>query len=201
MRCVYQLCDLCIPVAKSAAMLIAGLVDCLLRPSSQVAHTSRPAAAIVILVLYFLLLIPVAVCYFRLLQTVVVNPGYIARGPQWHEGLQRRGPQNRSRRPVQWGRPSAGSQEKSSHLTSHQGIGGGELIGRDYAQTTAPFQEIDGIAIGNGVEEFWTRDIFVCDAEGKPRFCSTCLNFKSDRAHHCKEVDRCVRKMDHYCPW
>ena len=31
--------------------------------------------------------------------------------------------------------------------------------------------------------------------------CRTCDNFKPARAHHCSMMDRCVLKMDHYCPW
>ena len=51
------------------------------------------------------------------------------------------------------------------------------------------------------VEDFWLRDVFVCNYDGRPPFCSTCVNFKPDRAHHCSEVNRCVRKFDHFCPW
>lgn len=186
-------------------MLNAGLVDYLLRPSQRPshhgAHEPRSAAAIVILILYFLLLIPVVVCYFRLLQTIIVNPGYVARGPRWHEGLQEEGLQASPRRRPKSRRPSVAPQEKSGHPTSNQAIASGELIGRDYAQTTVAFQGSDGNALQNGLEQFWMRDTFVCDAEGRPKFCSTCLNYKPDRAHHCREVGRCVRKMDHYCPW
>ena len=52
-----------------------------------------------------------------------------------------------------------------------------------------------------GLEEFYDKDIFECGGDGMPRWCSTCTNWKPDRAHHCREVGRCVRKMDHYCPW
>lgn len=44
-------------------------------------------------------------------------------------------------------------------------------------------------------------DAYVCDYEGVPLFCEKCRIFKPDRAHHCKELGRCVGKMDHYCPW
>lgn len=44
-------------------------------------------------------------------------------------------------------------------------------------------------------------DAFICDYEGFPLFCDKCHIFKPDRAHHCKELGRCVRKMDHFCPW
>ena len=60
-------------------------------------------------------------------------------------------------------------------------------------------------AIGQGsssnLHEMYIKDVFSCEGDGRPIWCSTCLNFKPDRAHHCREVGRCVRKMDHFCPW
>lgn len=44
-------------------------------------------------------------------------------------------------------------------------------------------------------------DAYVCDYQGVPLFCDKCRIFKPDRTHHCKELGRCVRRMDHYCPW
>ena len=44
-------------------------------------------------------------------------------------------------------------------------------------------------------------DAYICDYEGMPLWCDKCHNWKPDRTHHCKELGRCVRKMDHYCPW
>lgn len=44
-------------------------------------------------------------------------------------------------------------------------------------------------------------DAYVCDYQGVPLFCEKCRIYKPDRTHHCKELGRCVRKMDHYCPW
>ncbi|EOA84501.1 uncharacterized protein SETTUDRAFT_163432 [Exserohilum turcica Et28A] len=44
-------------------------------------------------------------------------------------------------------------------------------------------------------------DAFISDYQGLPLWCDKCHNWKPDRTHHCKELGRCVRKMDHYCPW
>ncbi|KAF1941390.1 zf-DHHC-domain-containing protein [Clathrospora elynae] len=44
-------------------------------------------------------------------------------------------------------------------------------------------------------------DAYTCDYQGTPLWCDKCHNWKPDRTHHCKELGRCVRKMDHYCPW
>jgi palmitoyltransferase len=62
----------------------------------------------------------------------------------------------------------------------------------------------DGIAYDSdsfGLESFYTKDVFVCQEDGRPPYCSACCQFKADRSHHCRELDRCVRKMDHFCPW
>ncbi|EWZ83876.1 hypothetical protein FOWG_12768 [Fusarium oxysporum f. sp. lycopersici MN25] len=52
-----------------------------------------------------------------------------------------------------------------------------------------------------GLESFYSKDIFVCELDGFPKWCSDCRNWKPDRAHHSTEYDYCVYKMDHVCPW
>lgn len=52
-----------------------------------------------------------------------------------------------------------------------------------------------------GLETFYTRDVFTCRSDGLPIWCSDCQNWKPERAHHSGEIKRCVKKMDHYCPW
>lgn len=52
-----------------------------------------------------------------------------------------------------------------------------------------------------GLEAFYSKDVFVCELDGRPKWCSDCRTWKPDRAHHSSELDRCVRKMDHLCPW
>ncbi|XP_046414551.1 palmitoyltransferase ZDHHC3 isoform X3 [Neodiprion virginianus] len=38
--------------------------------------------------------------------------------------------------------------------------------------------------------------------EGQVIFkCPKCCSIKPDRAHHCSVCQRCIRKMDHHCPW
>ncbi|POS77242.1 DHHC zinc finger protein [Diaporthe helianthi] len=52
-----------------------------------------------------------------------------------------------------------------------------------------------------GLESFYTRDFYTCRSDGLPIWCSDCQNWKPDRAHHSGDIQRCVKKMDHYCPW
>lgn len=52
-----------------------------------------------------------------------------------------------------------------------------------------------------GLEAFYTRDVYTCRSDGLPIWCSDCQNWKPERAHHSAEIGRCVKKMDHYCPW
>jgi len=48
---------------------------------------------------------------------------------------------------------------------------------------------------------FLYKDDFIYERDGRSIWCSICANWKPDRAHYCREVGRCVRKMDHFCPW
>src|SRR5690606_12821524 len=51
------------------------------------------------------------------------------------------------------------------------------------------------------LKKFWQRDVFICENDGLPKWCSHCNVWKPDRSHHSREVARCVRKEDHVCPW
>ncbi|XP_046852999.1 palmitoyltransferase ZDHHC7-like [Xenia sp. Carnegie-2017] len=37
--------------------------------------------------------------------------------------------------------------------------------------------------------------------ENKWTVCSRCETYRPPRAHHCRICRRCIRKMDHHCPW
>jgi len=71
----------------------------------------------------------------------------------------------------------------------------GELEAQPYIEGPDPDPDSPGL------EQFYSKDVFVCENDGRPRWCSTCRTWKPDRAHHSNEIGRCVRKMDHYCPW
>jgi len=35
----------------------------------------------------------------------------------------------------------------------------------------------------------------------RPRWCKYCSSYKPPRAYHCRDLNRCILKLDHYCPW
>lgn len=53
----------------------------------------------------------------------------------------------------------------------------------------------------SGLDRITTKDVFHCEMDGLPTRCHKCRIFREDRTHHCSEIGRCVRRMDHFCPW
>lgn len=46
-----------------------------------------------------------------------------------------------------------------------------------------------------------STEIRVDRMERRVRYCRHCHQHKPDRAHHCRQLQRCVLRMDHFCPW
>ncbi|KAI1392327.1 zf-DHHC-domain-containing protein [Hypoxylon trugodes] len=127
--------------------------------------------AIAILVLYFLFLLLMVSTYLRAVTTVLLDPGISPLGPQ---AIQRR--------------------ERAKERRK-QGNRGSDIESQRYYGSPDPDPDSPGL------EQFYTKDVFVCENDGRPKWCSECSNWKADRAHHSSEIDRCVYRMDHYCPW
>lgn len=155
----------------------------LLRPSETSIYRPRHGAAIAIIVLLFILLVPMAISYFRLLQTIVLNPGFVPRGPQWHEQQEEKLRSGRRSRRKGLG-TSYSDTEKRPDATLRE--------------SRAPTTSKDAM---QDLTVFYNKDVYACNGDGKPPWCSHCMNWKPDRAHHCSQIDRCVLKMDHFCPW
>lgn len=51
------------------------------------------------------------------------------------------------------------------------------------------------------LDDILSKETFVCQPDGTPKWCSTCQIWRPDRSRHCREKDRCVLKLDHFCPW
>lgn len=56
-------------------------------------------------------------------------------------------------------------------------------------------------AAGASTRYFDRLDAYICDYNGDPLWCQHCKNYKPDRAHHSSQMGRCVRRMDHFCPY
>ncbi|OTB11043.1 hypothetical protein K445DRAFT_322389 [Daldinia sp. EC12] len=128
-------------------------------------------AAIAILILYFILLLLMVGTYLRTIVTVFTDPGVVPYGPGVIE--RKKAARDRRRR-----------RRQEPDLESLPYYAGPDL------NPDSP-----------GLEEFYTKDVFVCENDGRPKWCSECSTWKADRVHHSSEIDRCVYRMDHYCPW
>lgn len=154
--------------------LLTKSVKYLLKPTPS-AHTPRNGVAIAILVLYASLLLLIGLTYFRLLYTVTFNPGYVPRSSQ---GYTKR---------------TSGFEGKNIRSNDHEFARSQSASEKAVGRT--------GIEAAPSLRDFYSKDVFVCQGDGRPIWCSTCNNYKPDRAHHCREIERCVKKMDHFCPW
>lgn len=129
-------------------------------------------------------------CYLRVLHEIILNPGFVPLGPQWSEKQTKSDKNARKGRRSRSGKTDNISGEKAGDFPpAEPGISGGNDLESGLSAEEA------------SLESFYTKNFFVCQQDGMPIWCSTCLQFKPDRARHCREVGRCVRKMDHFCPW
>lgn len=152
------------------------------------------ATGIAIPIVYFVLLIFTVVSYIRILSVIWCDPGYVPDG--YH--------------PPEPEDTASSRSGQSIVATSTRGSCCASLAGVDMLQIRNekdPWSlDLAGILEQRsppppGTEEFYSRDVFVCDPNGLPIWCGICCNWKPDRAHHCSNSGRCVRKMDHFCPW
>lgn len=67
------------------------------------------------------------------------------------------------------------------------------------SHTRAMFTDPGAVPKGNATRENIQR---MGLREGQVIFkCPKCCSIKPERAHHCSVCQRCIRKMDHHCPW
>lgn len=163
-------------------------VDYLIDPPASLNRRPQRGSAIAVLVTYYIALVVLLIFYGRLLDTVARRPGLIPRGPQWYAERSRKGKSAKSAE-TQGRNGSRSEDEKSTEADFHDPKMPKEI--ELLANESLPFR----------VEDFWLKDVFVCNPDGRPRYCSTCYNWKPDRSHHCSEMNRCIMKFDHFCPW
>ncbi|KAL2809559.1 zf-DHHC-domain-containing protein [Aspergillus granulosus] len=165
-------------------------IDYLIHPTPEYTRASRPGAGAAIIAVFYILLLFVAITYLRLLYTVIWNPDLLPRSSpptseQHHTHAPARNSRERHRKRRRRHRKSISDKPDVDVERALDNNGGPLVLPWDTA----------------GLENFYKRDVFVCQPDGRPIYCSKCLHYKPDRTHHCREVDRCVRKMDHFCPW
>lgn len=119
---------------------------------------------------------------------VTRHPGLVPRGSHWYKEQQSKSRLRQSR-------------SRQRHRRSSEEPKGFESGSSEEGQTAEAVTNTIALDANLEVENFWQREVFTCGYDGRPAFCSTCYNWKPDRAHHCSELDRCVLKMDHFCPW
>ncbi|KAI4604331.1 palmitoyltransferase pfa5 [Pestalotiopsis sp. 9143b] len=134
-------------------------------------HDVGPAIAI--LVLYFVTLLLMVATYLRTIHIINTDVPLVPLGPLAVE---------RRAKAKEKGQDASGSRD-------------GDLESQPYYAAT------DANPDSPGLEQFYTKEAFVCENDGRPKWCSECCNWKPDRAHHSSEINRCVIRMDHYCPW
>ena len=141
---------------------------------------ARPDNGMGIIVADAILLAVVYACYVRLVWTTVVQPGYIARREEYfqhHPGVRLRVDESKYRK------------EKSK---------------KDEPYSRPAKCWVPAGPSGNftyNVADYVQDDCFVSKDDGRPPWCSHCLNFKPGRTHHCRQIDRCIDRYDHFCPW
>lgn len=136
-------------------------------------HRDQQGTAIALIVLHFVFLLTTIPAYLRTVATTQRNPGSVAFND-------RRQAAEDQRRAL----PKAERRQQQNDI-----------------EAQATWSNIDQDPDSPGLESFYSKDMFVCEADGRPRWCALCWNWKPDRSHHSSQIGRCVRKMDHFCPW
>jgi palmitoyltransferase len=172
-------------------VLTCRAVDYLIHPKPTYSHSPRLGAGIAIIVVFYVLLFCSMTTYLRLCHKVIFNPDFTPRGEACEGPDQDRAGGSRGKaRGIRTASSGDDSREKND-LNSPTDVEGA----RD--QTGGKAYPLDPA----GLESFYMKDVFVCQQDGRPPYCSKCCQFKTDRAHHNSDMDRCVRRLDHFCPW
>ncbi|RAK98838.1 DHHC family palmitoyltransferase [Aspergillus ibericus CBS 121593] len=179
---------LCVSVYACYIVTKPLCIDYLIHPLPKYHRSSRVGAGAAILAVFYILLIVVIITYLRLLYNVIRNPGYLTRAPPPIKG-QDTEPSDRNHHKKRRSRKGRTAEKPDNTEIDVERSPDGNANGDAYLLDTT------------SLENFYTKDVFVCQEDGRPLYCSTCCHYKPDRAHHCREVDRCVLKMDHFCPW
>lgn len=119
------------------------------------------SATIPILVVYFVLFLLMATSFFRLVYITTFDPPLVPRGPSAV-------------------RDRKANKKGGKERLVEDGIGRGEYDSRDSSgDTTRNGSGSQHDPDSPGLELFYTKDVFVCELDGKPRWCSECANVRN----------------------
>lgn len=93
--------------------------------------------------------------YGRLLHIILTDPGFLPLGPAAKRDKRKR-PQSRN----------------SRHKKDQVKVQGEETVGRPYTAASDTSVSRDDNADSPGLELFYTKRVFVCSQDGRPKWCS-----------------------------
>lgn len=68
-------------------------------------------------------------------------------------------------------------------------------------QSEAPLSTHPSSQLPNSVYCSKPPEMYVCDENGYPPWCTMCQSIKQPRTHHSTHLNKCIWKFDHYCLW
>ncbi|KAK5136732.1 hypothetical protein LTR08_002386 [Meristemomyces frigidus] len=171
----------CIPVFIAAVVVyVSYTITGPLSISYIIGEQHRLATGIAVTVAWFVLVVPVAVAWARLLSIVFGDSGFVPRGEDVGDG---------------------GAREREA------GLGLEAWWGRDVfvctCSSTPPNPLKSSTSEAPPVEKKSGTNAPppTGTPSGLPIWCQPCQAYKPDRAHHNQDTARCTLKMDHFCPW
>ncbi|KAK7515384.1 DHHC palmitoyltransferase-domain-containing protein [Phyllosticta citriasiana] len=148
-----------------------------------------PGCAVIVLQALFIFMS--GITYMRLIQVIYTDPGLLPLG------ISRAKPEDQATDDMKavmkrW------SEKRSviQHTRPEDALAREELF-----KELAAHNQLQAELRMEALKSFRPKDMFIVAADGLPRWCKTCETFKPDRTHHCSDLGRCVRRMDHFCPW
>ena len=80
------------------------------------------------------------------------------------------------------------------------------IVGPGKQPTIPPFRILPENSLSEPENEGPMRsiippDIYPCDEQGYPIWCSNCQSLKMARTHHSNKLGYCIPRFDHYCIW
>ncbi|KAI4151399.1 MAG: hypothetical protein LQ340_003520 [Diploschistes diacapsis] len=187
-------------IAYATYVVIAHLaINYLLFPMGTLPRNTATAA--VILALYFAFMTMMMACYLRLAVTLGMEPGYMPLGSRFTQMKKKRYADPEKRAAFQHPNGPENLQNNTSSLTTPYPPCLTASIAQSRIRGSFGYISRHRDIAASQLRAMTQRDYYLCQENGYPPWCEHCFNWKEDRAHHCSEMNRCVRRMDHYCPW